>query len=291
MSKTPSLLVIGDVHREWRAADAAYLENGPQDLALFVGDLGDEDVDMVRAVADIGARKAVMLGNHDAWRSFSEKRITPNLRESLQILGDQHLAYDITEWYEGGVSLVGARPFSWGGPSLRSPEVYSELYEVRNHRESADRIVELARQGEHRDVVILAHNGPTGLSMETHDIWGKDFGKSPRGDWGDEDLELAIDGIKSLGLRVPLVIAGHMHHRLITPRGAERTRFLRHGSTIYANAAVVPRHRLMSNGELVSYFLRVECKAGRFLGFEEIWVDAKGKIRDRNTPKVMEEVS
>jgi uncharacterized protein (TIGR04168 family) len=127
--------------------------------------------------------------------------------------------------------------------------------------------------------------------METHDIWGKDFGKSPRGDWGDQDLELAIDKIKSMGLRVPLVIAGHMHHKLLTPRGAFRTRFLRHGSTIYVNSAVVPRHKQLSNGETVAYYLRVSCEAGRLSGFEEIWVDARGKVRERSTPRVMEEVS
>lgn len=291
MTQTPSILVVGDVHKTWRTADTAFLEQRTQDLALFVGDLGDEDVDMVQVVANIDARKAVILGNHDAWRSFSEKRITPNLQESLEILGEDHLAYDLTEWYEGGVSIIGARPFSWGGPSLRSPEVYSRLYDVRSHQESAARILEVARQAEHRDIIILAHNGPTGLSMETHDIWGKDFGKSPRGDWGDEDLELAIDQIKSVGLRVRAVVAGHMHHRLITPRGALRTRFLRHAGTIYVNAAVVPRHRSLSNGAVVSHFLRVSCEGGKIAKFEEIWVDVKGKVRDKHSPKIMEEVS
>lgn len=291
MTNSPSILVVGDVHKEWRTADTEFLERKTQDLTLFVGDLGDEDVDMVRTIANIGVRKAVMLGNHDAWRSFSEKRITPNLQESLEILGEDHLAYDLTEWPEAQMSIVGARPFSWGGPSLRSPEVYSELYDVRSHRESAERIVEVARQAQHRDIIILAHNGPTGLSMETHDIWGKDFGKSPRGDWGDEDLELAIDHIKSLGIRVRLVIAGHMHHRLITPRGAFRTRFLRHGNTVYINAAVVPRHRCLSNGSVVSHYLKVHCEEGKLDTFQEIWVDIKGKVRDKHSPKVMEEVS
>lgn len=291
MTQTPSILVVGDIHKQWRTADAEFLEQKTQDLVLFVGDLGDEDVDMVQTVANIDARKAVILGNHDAWRSFSEKRVTPNLQESLQILGEDHLGYDLTEWYEAGVSIVGARPFSWGGPSLRSPEVYSRLYDVRSHQDSADRIVEVARQAEHRDIIILAHNGPTGLSMETHDIWGKDFGKSPRGDWGDDDLELAIDHIKSMGLRIPLVIAGHMHHRLITPRGAFRTRFLRHRGTVYVNVAVVPRHRSLSNGSVVSHFLRVHCRNGKLESFQEIWVDAQGKVRDEHSPKIMEEVS
>ena len=287
----PSLLIIGDVHNLWRREDSYFVENGEHDLALFVGDFGDEDVSIVQTIANIDAPKAVILGNHDAWRSFSEKRVTPNLRKILAALGGTHLAYAVREWYDGGVSILGARPFSWGGRSLRSPEVYRDLYGVNDHEQSADRMVECARRCEHREIVILAHNGPTGLSMETHDIWGKDFGKSPRGDWGDEDLELAIDRIKGLGLRIPLVIAGHMHHKLITPRGAERTRFLRHGGTVYVNSAVVPRTKRLADGVDVSYFLRVFCKRGRLERLEEIWVDYKGNIREQTTPRIMEEVS
>ncbi len=290
MTKTPSLLVIGDVHNAWRSEDSAFVENGTQDLALFVGDLGDEDVEIVETVNRINAPKAVILGNHDAWRSFSEKRVTDKLKASLEVLGDDHLAYSCREWYSAGISIIGARPFSWGGKSLRSVEVYDRIYDVRSQRDSADRIVAAARGAEHRDIVILAHNGPTGLSMETHDIWGKDFGKSPRGDWGDEDLELAIDQIKSMGLRIPLVIAGHMHHKLITPRGAFRTRFLRHRRTVYVNAAVVPRLRILDNRGEAGYFLRVMCKDGKLDGFEEIWVDRNGTVCEKSTPRVMEEV-
>ena len=151
-------------------------------------------------------------------------------------------------------------------------------------------VFDAARRAQHRDIVILAHNGPAGLSFETHDIWGKDFGKSPRGDWGDEDLELAIDRIKSAGLRVPLVIAGHMHHKLITPRGALRTRFLRAYGTIYMNAAVVPRTKQIANGTILSYFVRVFFSAGKLQGFEEIWVDPSCRIREQSRPRVMEEV-
>ena len=45
------LTAVGDVHRCWRRTDAVYLERSQPDLALFVGDLGDEDVEIVRSVA------------------------------------------------------------------------------------------------------------------------------------------------------------------------------------------------------------------------------------------------
>ena len=176
--------------------------------------------------------KAVILGNHDAWRSFGEKQLSDALNSSLDALGSDHVAYDVREVPSAGVSVVGARPFSWGGPSLRSPELYDELYGVRTMRESAAAIVEAALSAQHRDLVILAHNGPTGLGSNSGDIYGKDFGK-PGGDWGDHDLALALQRIEGFGLRVRAVIAGHMHHVLLHPRGAERTRFVQSDWTEY----------------------------------------------------------
>ena len=289
----PSILVVGDIHRSWRPEDALYLESGDQDLTLFVGDLGDEDVPMVRAVSEVNAPKAVILGNHDAWRSFSEKHVTKPLRESLDLIGSDHLAYGVREWPQAGLSIIGARPFSWGGADIRSPEVYSELYGVGSHEESAARIVDAARRAQHRDIMILAHNGPTGLSQESNDIWGKDFGKSkrPRGDWGDRDLELAIAQIKGLGYRIPCVVAGHMHHRLLYPRGALRTRFLRRNRTLYVNAAVVPRLRKHENGSRLAHFLRITCSSGQVDSLEEEWVNANGKKVAVDQPRILEQES
>jgi uncharacterized protein (TIGR04168 family) len=271
-----TLTVVGDVHRWWRPSDGAFLERSRPDLALFVGDLGDEDVEMVAAIVGLAVPKAVLLGNHDAWQSFSRRRPTRRLRESLAMLGDDHLAYGVREVPRAGVSIVGARPFSWGGQSLRSPELYHELYGLHTHRQSAARIVEAARRAQHRDIVILAHNGPLGLSQEPGDIWGKDFGK-PGGDWGDRDLALALDRIPELGLRVQMVVAGHMHDELVHPRGGRRTRFCRHGGTLFVNAAVVPRVREAADGGAESYFVRTHWADGSCLSVEEVWADAQGR--------------
>lgn len=273
-----TLTIVGDVHRHWRRADADYLERSRPDHVLFVGDLGDEDVEMVRIVTELQVPKSVMLGNHDAWQSFSKGRATDALYDSLAQLGDDHLAYAVREVPAAGVSIVGARPFSWGGQSLRSVELYDELYSVRTHRQSAARIVEAARSAQHRDLVILAHNGPLGLSRQPGDIYGKDFGK-PGGDWGDRDLALAIERIEALGLRVQMVVAGHMHHRLVQPRGAERVRFCRTAATLFVNPAVVPRIRGDGSGGSESYFVRTRWAQGRCLAVEELWVGDTGAVR------------
>lgn len=284
-----TFMVLGDLHDHWREQDRRFLESGSQELALFVGDLGDENVEIVQEIAELTCEKAVILGNHDAWQSFSLKSPTTNLYAILEELGDDHLGYAVREAPRAGVSVVGARPFSWGGRSLRSPEVYDQLYGVRTHEDSVRKIVAAARDALHRDVVILAHNGPTGLSSQTHDIYGKDFGQTPGGDWGDRDLEEAMVQILDLGLRIPCVVAGHMHHRLSRPRGALRDRFVRKAGTLYVNPAVVPR--LKPEGEpgapaRLAHFMQLTFLRGEVTGVEELWVGDDGRIREVITPEI-----
>ena len=69
-------------------------------------------------------------------------------------------------------------------------------------------------------------------------MWGCDF-RPGGGDWGDPDLEAAIDHALARGKRVLAVVAGHMHHR--TKCGNERPWRLDRDGVIYVNAAKVPR--------------------------------------------------
>jgi uncharacterized protein (TIGR04168 family) len=283
-----NLTIVGDVHRQWRAVDGDYLERVKPDLAMFVGDLGDEDPGIVAEIAALRVSKAVILGNHDAWESFKRRYPSRRLKESLQHLGDDHLGYAIREVPTAGVSVIGARPFSWGGQSLRSPELYDTLYGVRTHKQSAAKIVELARKADHDDLVILAHNGPLGLSEEPRDIYGKDFGQRPGGDWGDRDLQLALQRIAEMGRRVRMVVAGHMHHELVHPRGDLRVRFCKCAGTTFVNPAVVPRVREASDRGAESYFVRTYWSRGMCLAIEEVWVDERGQERSATTPRVVE---
>lgn len=287
IAASATLTVVGDVHRWWRPGDVTFLERSRPDLALFVGDLGDEDVEIVRSIAGLAVPKAVILGNHDAWQSFGRRTATDKLREILQLLGEDHIAYGAREVPQAGVSLIGARPFSWGGQSLRSPELYDEIYGIHTMRQSAAAIVDAARNAQHRDLVILAHNGPTGLGAGSGDIFGKDFGK-PGGDWGDHDLALAIQRIEGFGLRVRAVIAGHMHHRLAHPRGGLRTRFVRRGETLFVNAAYVPRVRQTDDGEELAHFVRMRWSDGECLRLEEVWVDVHGDVRESHEATIVE---
>lgn len=240
-------------------------------LTVFVGDLGDEDSRIAQRIADLPMPTCCILGNHDAWLSFRQKAPTPALRKSLEVLGSKHLAYSYRDLDEAKISLVGCRPFSWGGPSLRSPELYDELYGVTDHESSAARIVEAAESAGHRTIVLVAHNGPYGLGKRSSDIFGKDFGK-PGGDWGDRDLQLAIRQLTSKGFRVPLVVAGHMHHQLMFPRGDFRKRCVVKRDTIYVNIARVPRIFRSSEGETTRHYARARFADGRLRTLSEFYV-------------------
>ncbi len=70
--KSIKIAVVGDVHDSWDADDAVALKHLDVDLVLFVGDFGNESVEVVRAIADIDLPKAAIFGNHDAWYSASD---------------------------------------------------------------------------------------------------------------------------------------------------------------------------------------------------------------------------
>ncbi len=279
------ILVIGDMHGLWSRHDVEFLEGGTQDLVMFVGDLGDENVRLVTDVANLDADKVVILGNHDAWQSFSLKFPTQKLEQSVEALGNDHLAYATRDIPAAGISIVGARPFSWGGQDIRSPEVYGHFYDVESMEESADLIVETALRAQFDDLIILAHNGPHGISSQPKSIYGKDFGKRPGGDWGDRDLKWALDRISASGRRVRAVVAGHMHHKLHPQIGGFRTRFVRREGTAFINPAIVPRIRRTRSDEELRHYLRMVWSTGQLDSIEEIWVDRNGDVREKFAPR------
>ena len=65
------LVLVGDVHHQWGKHDAVALQFLQPDVALFVGDFGEEVVDLVKTIKNqVDARNiasAYILGNHDGW--------------------------------------------------------------------------------------------------------------------------------------------------------------------------------------------------------------------------------
>lgn len=240
---------MGDVHDQWSAADNLALQHLKVDLVLFVGDFGNEAVEVVREVAAVSIPKAVILGNHDAWYSASswgkkkapyDRSLEDRVQQQLDLLGEVHVGFSKLDFPQLDVSVVGSRPFSWGGSIWRNSQFYRDRYQIKNFAESTQQIVKSAKDAASKTLIFIAHNGPTGLGKETESICGRDW-KVEGGDYGDPDLTEAIAQTQSLGKSIPLVTFGHMHHELKNPRGKRRKLVEVREQTVYLNAACVPR--------------------------------------------------
>ncbi|KAK4604706.1 hypothetical protein RGQ29_012965 [Quercus rubra] len=263
MATSARIAVIGDIHNDWNLReDTKALQFLQPDLVLFTGDFGEENVELVQSAASLEFAKAAILGNHDAWytQQFSGKRkdgvqlqlewshVMLELLLVIISLGEEHVAYQHLDFPLIKVSIVGGRPFSCGGEQLFRKKLLSARYGVQDMDGSARRIYNAALgTPEDHFVILLAHNGPTGLGSNLNDICGKDwvFGG---GDHGDPDLEQAISLLKETGKScVPLVVFGHMHKELAYRKGLRKMIVVGDDNTIYLNGAIVPRVKRLNN--------------------------------------------
>ncbi len=274
------IAVIGDIHDLWELKDNAALKHLEVDLALFVGDYGNEAVEVVRRIAAVDLPKAAVMGNHDAYYSASNKGIKncpyDRHREDwvqlqMDLLGDDHIGFSKREFPQFGLTVVGGRPFSWGGSKWRYRKFYRDRFDVKNFEESLDLILAAADEAEHSTLIFVGHVGPYGLGAQPEDPCGKDWGDAG-GDYGDPDFAEAISLTQQSGKRVPLVTFGHMHHKLKN-KDQLRKRVVRDSAgTLYFNAANVPRIEQTAAGSQRSFSL-VTLNQGRVESIVLIWLD------------------
>jgi uncharacterized protein (TIGR04168 family) len=250
-TKPIKIAIVGDVHDEWEPADEIALQHLAVDLVLFVGDFGNETVELVSRLAAIDMPKAAIFGNHDAWYTASDwgrskspydPQVEDRVRQQMDLLGTSSVGYGKLDFPQFNLSVVGSRPFSWGGPEWKYSDFYEARFGIDSFAASTQRIVENADRATCEHLIMIGHNGPTGLGADPESICGKDWGEPIiGGDYGDPDLEAAISILQTQGKSIPLVAFGHMHHKLRHTK--ERLRqpiFVRPG-TVYLNAARCPR--------------------------------------------------
>jgi uncharacterized protein (TIGR04168 family) len=275
------IAVIGDIHDLWELKDNAALKHLGVDLALFVGDYGNEAVEVVRRIAAVDLPKAAVMGNHDAYYSASNKGIKncPYDRNKedwvqlqMDLLGEDHIGFSKREFPQFGLTVVGGRPFSWGGSEWRYRKFYRDRFDVKNFEESLDLILAAADEAEHRTLIFVGHVGPYGLGAQPADPCGKDWGNAG-GDYGDPDFAEAISLTQESGKRVPLVTFGHMHHKLKNNEHQLRKRVVKDASgTLYFNAANVPRIEQTETGNRRSFSL-VTLNQGTVESIVLLWLD------------------
>ncbi|XP_009126774.1 uncharacterized protein LOC103851652 isoform X3 [Brassica rapa] len=285
------IAVVGDVHGFWNLGeDQKALQLLQPQLVLFTGDFGEEDVPLVQSVAALPFPKAVILGNHDAWhtKKFSTKQ--NGVQMQLDVLGDEHVGYQRMDFPSLKLSVVGGRPFSHGGNKLHRDKLLLKRYGVRDMNASAGSICRAALgTPEDHVVVILAHNGPTGLGSQAEDICGRDW-FDEGGDHGDPDLEQALRQLKeTTELSVPLVVFGHMHKELEGGKGNRKMVVEdSDNKVLYVNGAIVPRVIEINetpvgaaepeSGGTVRAFTLVEILDGKIKKVVESWVQVTGSV-------------
>jgi uncharacterized protein (TIGR04168 family) len=252
--------IVGDVHLAFGPKDVSSLDRAGYDAVLFVGDLAGYShrgaIKVGKYIAALKAPTFVLPGNHDcmtAQQMFAEMMghqatismvsggEEARVAELRAAIGSAILTgYAVHEI--GAISIIAARPHSFGGPSFAFKPYLSRAFGITNLDASGARLCDLVDEAEAEQLIFFAHNGPTGLGSARDAIWGCDF-KRQGGDFGDQDLRDAIDHARARGKNVLAVVAGHMHRQL---RGSgparERPAFLRdEAGTLFINAARVPR--------------------------------------------------
>ncbi|KAL6226168.1 hypothetical protein ACLB2K_000131 [Fragaria x ananassa] len=99
----------------------------------MAGDFGEENIELVRSVANLEFSKAVILGNHDAWhtKKFSGKT-KDGVQLQLECLGEEHVAYRRLDYTTVKLSIFGGQPFSHGGNQLFRMKLLSARYGVQD---------------------------------------------------------------------------------------------------------------------------------------------------------------
>ncbi len=234
---------------------------------------------IARRLAEVRKRALMIAGNHEVHNLVQLAAEVFDNQRLMWLSGARHAAFyeRLAQWIApvelGGFSshffrfgdvafdVIVARPCSMGsglGPGVRENgqnssgnrgfrkrlnfgRLLRDVYGVDSLATSAQRLKACVDGARSERLIFLAHNGPTGLGDEPDDLWGRDFGEPVGGDWGDEDLRVAIDYALEKGKKVEAVVAGHMHLR--TKQGEERP-WLKHMDGVsYVNAARVPRVR------------------------------------------------
>ena len=291
MSMTEKIIkiaLIGDIHDLWNEYDVEALEFLGADLVLFVGDIGNECIPLVKNISQLKIPKAVVLGNHDAWFTATEwgrkkcpydRALEDRVQQQLDILGEFHVGYGCLDFPELDISVIGSRPFSWGGSKWKCEDFYLERYGVANFAQSTAKIMESVHKTNNQRLIFIGHNGPFGLGANPEDTCGRDW-KPLGGDFGDPDFQEAIIQTQQLGKTVSLVTFGHMHHSLRHTKTRLRTIINQDRyNTIYLNAASTPRIQEI-DGEKIHKVAIASLAGEKIIHIDLISISEKMKITE-----------
>lgn len=254
------IAIIGDIHLHFDGRDVAFFNQSAYDAILCVGDLSNwrprQGLPIARRLAQLTKPTLFIAGNHDtvsagqllaemkhwAWlQRFLSFQHEPRMRRLQKALGPViwggYGVHPVGDQRDG-VTVITARPLTMGGSDFSFAPALARQFGVYSLADSAAKLKQCVDAAAHDRLIFLAHNGPAGLGDCATDIWGCDFW-AEEGDFGDEDLRVAIEYARQKGKQPLAVIGGHMHHHL--KNGRTRLWQIERDGTVYLNAARVPR--------------------------------------------------
>ncbi len=273
---------MGDIHGFWTWVDTEYFSKSNYDSVIFTGDLGNNRPGNANKIAQLISKvrkpKYLILGNHDTTSIpqllMEITNASPNMgylshtfhllryKKLVKDLGDTRICqYNLFEEGEG-LFILGARPLSMGA-RFNFQLFIKSVFGISSYEESERKLNELI-QGidfQKQDLIVLAHNGPSGLGDRAYDIWGCDF-KTEEGDFGDKDLGNFVRKISNQEKRPKVVIAGHMHHSSRKLRVKTRIWKRKEEGTLYLNPARVPRIFSDKEGNIWHHHVELTRKDG-----------------------------
>ena len=241
------------------------------DLVLFVGDISEGSIKIIKKINLLNITTFIILGNHDRGKDSSGE----TLLKQIRILQEKYCAWEL-KIFNKQLNIISARPCSSGGGYFLSKEVKA-VYGPISEQESVNKILKCSEKIiNDLPLILMSHSGPSGLGSESNSICGKDW-KEPSCDWGDRDLALAISEIKKKR-KIDLVIFGHMHNRLKRNQGFRKMFQIDKEGTAYLNSAIVPRYKTNTKGELLVNFSWVEFIENKLNHISHRWYSELGEI-------------
>jgi len=269
------IAIVGDCHGQWSESDIDVLSIVKPDIVLFVGDISDGNIKIIKKINRIKIPTFVILGNHDRGRDSTGE----TLLKQIRVLGKKYFAWDLRV-HNNQINLLAGRPCSSGGGYYLSKEVRG-VYGPISEQDSINKIIKVSEKTiKNIPLIIMSHAGPSGLGSEPESICGKDW-KLPYQDWGDRDLSVAISEIQKKRT-VDIVIFGHMHNRLQRNLGLREMFKIDSKGTAFLNTAVVPRHEIDQGGNLLMNFSWVEFAENKLIHVSHRWYSESGEICEEN---------
>ena len=264
------IAIVGDCHGQWSELDIGILSIIKPDIVLFVGDISDGNIKIIKKINLINIPTFVILGNHDRGKDPSGE----TLLKQIRVLREKYCAWDLNV-FNNQLNILSARPCSSGGGYYLSKEVKS-VYGPISEAESVNKILKSSEKNiKELPLIFMSHAGPSGLGSDPNSICGKDW-KAPSCDWGDRDLAVSISEIQKTR-KIDIVIFGHMHNRLKRNQGFRKMFKIDKEGTAYLNSAIVPRYKTNTKGEILVNFSWVEFEENKLKHVSHRWYSVLGE--------------